>query len=211
VDFFSKHPDVGIVGGRLLNLDGSIQWSQRRFPSILNQLSESLYLHFLFPTSPWAGEVDKRAQDYSCTTYPDWVSGAFLSIKRELLEQIGPLDEAYFMYCEDMDWCYHCWKKGWKVAYLPDACVTHSGALSSSQEGREHIPRMVRSKLVFYRKCYGFLHRLVMRGLLCLGLFQKVVLFLFAVPFLPKRKYSFSILFLSRVRGLCVALFGRTP
>ena len=209
VDFLAEHPETGLVGGRLLNGDGSVQWSQRRFPSALRQLSEAMYLHFLFPKSSWSGEIDMIPENYDKVRYPDWLTGAFLAAKRETTDRIGLLDERYFMYCEDTDWCYECWKVGWKVAYVPDAVVTHYGGLSRSTDLGTWYPRLVGSRLRFYRKHYNFGYRLLVRSLLIATMLQRVLLFPFSAPFLKKAGHPLGRLFVSRARGLLLALFGK--
>ncbi len=208
VDFLTDHPEVGMLGARLISGNGETQQSQRRFPTLWMSVAETLYLHFLFPKASWTGEIDKFDEHYERINECDWVSGAFIAAKREVLDRIGPLDERYFMYYEDKDWCYECVKAGWKVIYHPEVRVTHFGALSSSKDIRTLYPRLIESELLFSRKHYSTLRYSLVRMLLIVESLQRIAVFLFSIPFLTDRKYNLKDLFFSRVRGLRVAILG---
>jgi hypothetical protein len=145
-------PAAGIGGPKLLNADGSLQYSCRRFPTF----TAGLFRNSFF------GPRTRKVRDYLMTDFDhasvaevDWVSGAALCIRRAALERIGLLDERYFMYCEDVDWCYTAARAGWKVKYFPDAVITHIIGRSSDQA----VERMVRahhhSMRLFYWKHYA--------------------------------------------------------
>ncbi|MCB9783025.1 MAG: glycosyltransferase family 2 protein, partial [Candidatus Omnitrophica bacterium] len=182
VDFLSENESVGIVGGRLLSSEGKTQWSQRYFPSITRLLCETLYLHYLLPRFSWTGELDKNLDHYRQVSYPDWISGAFLGIRRELYDKIGELDERYFMYYEDVDWCFECRKEGWSIAFLPEARVTHYGGLSSSQDMGTFYPRLIQSQIQFNRKHFSKGKAAVMRAIICLNVLQRTWLLLLISP-----------------------------
>lgn len=152
--FADAHPDVGIVGPQLLNPDGSVQSSRRRFPTLLTALFESTWLqpyaprrlleHYYVLDCP-----DDEVQDV------DWVTGAALMARREAVEQVGPLDEGFFMYSEELDWCRRFRETGWRVVYLPTAQVVHHAGKSSEQvEAARHI-HFHSSKVHYFRKYHG--------------------------------------------------------
>jgi GT2 family glycosyltransferase len=82
----------------------------------------------------------------------DWVSGAALFASQALIERIGLLDEEYFMFCEDVDWCWRAWEAGFKVMYLPDAVITHAIGRSTDKAPNRMIGRFHRSMFRFYTK-----------------------------------------------------------
>jgi GT2 family glycosyltransferase len=145
VSFMDSHPEVGIVGARLINGDGSLQRSWARFPSIL---SEVLGANF---------RQRKRFSSHnSSLVYEvDWVGGACLLIRHSTMEQVGLLDERFFMYSEELDWCYRTRQSGWSICYLPEACVIHLGGQSSRLASQRMKAELYKSKLLFFCKHYG--------------------------------------------------------
>ncbi len=148
------HPDVGVVGPQLLNPDGTVQSSRRRFPTLMTALLESTWLQ------PWAprrllaryyvlDRSDDEVQDV------DWVTGAALMARREAIEQVGPLDEGFFMYSEELDWCRRFREAGWRVVYLPTARVIHHEGKSSEQVLPARHIHFQTSKVRYFRKYHG--------------------------------------------------------
>lgn len=117
VEFAYKTPDSGVVGSKLLNLDGSLQMSCFNFPTITNAIKE----YFLAQK----GLFDKFAPTSKKPTTVDAVVGAVFLITPEAKKRVGILDERYFAYFEDIDYCRQTWKKGLKVYYLPESVITH--------------------------------------------------------------------------------------
>jgi hypothetical protein len=153
-------PSVGIVGAQLLNADGSLQDSWDHFPTLfreiplLNRLGKSLG----GPTYSGAFLVYKV----------DWVSGACLLIKRHVLDVIGGLDEDYFLYTEETDWCYRAHRAGWKVGFIPAARVLHVRRMASRQRAVESMLCYYRSRLMFIAKHCGRASEVVLRAVLIL-------------------------------------------
>lgn len=145
VSFMDSHPEVGIVGAELINRDGSIQVSWAEFPGIL---SEILGINF---------RSRKRypSQNGNLAYQVDWVGGACLLIRHSAMEQVGSLDERFFMYSEELDWCYRTRQFGWLICYLPGAKVVHLGGQSSRLASRRMKAELYRSKLMFFCKHYG--------------------------------------------------------
>lgn len=146
------HPGAGIVGAQLLNADGSFQASHSRFPT---QWQEFLILSGL--GRMWHGrwypshgpEEDKGPQRV------DYVEGACLLVRREAFDAAGGLDEGYFMYAEEVDWCYAMRAKVWEVWYQPAAKVIHLGGGSSRSRLPQREADLYRGQVRFFRKHYG--------------------------------------------------------
>ncbi|MBM4467019.1 MAG: glycosyltransferase family 2 protein, partial [Chloroflexi bacterium] len=155
VEYMDEHPQVGALGPQLLNPNGSIQSSRRRFPTMTTAFLESTILQQRFPDNA----VLRR---YYILDHPDdeiqevdWVTGACLLARRKTVEEVGLLDEGFFMYSEELDWCRRAKERGWKVVYLPTARVIHHGAQSSEQvKSFQHI-QFQRSKIRYFRKHHG--------------------------------------------------------
>ncbi len=132
VSHLDTHPDVGVVGPRLVNPDGTTQSSRRRFPTLLILFFESTWLQPLLPRRLLAryyaeDRPDTEEQDV------DWLTGAAMVARRQVVEDVGPLDEGYFMYSEELDWCRRIRQAGWRIAFVPAAHVVHFGGKSSNQ------------------------------------------------------------------------------
>jgi GT2 family glycosyltransferase len=155
IDYMETHPTVGALGPQLLWPDGTIQSSRRRFPGLGTLFWESTLLGQWFPHN-------RHIQNYHLTSQPanqlqkvDWVVGAAILIRREAWEQVGPIDEAFFMYFEETDWCRRSAAAGWETHYLPTAQVIHYEGKSSEQVVAARTLRFQRSKLRYTRKYFG--------------------------------------------------------
>jgi N-acetylglucosaminyl-diphospho-decaprenol L-rhamnosyltransferase len=154
VSYADAHPDVGVVGPQLLNPDGSVQSSRRRFPTLLIALFEATWLE---PYAPrrlleryrMLDRPDGAIQDV------DWVDGAALMARREAIERVGLMDEGFFMYSEELDWCRRFREAGWRVVYLPEARILHYRGKSSEQVAAASHIHFQTSKVRYFRKYHG--------------------------------------------------------
>lgn len=153
VAYLEKNPEVGAVGPQLLNPDGSVQSSRRRFPTLATGFFESTWLEGVAPgvlRRYYALDLpDDRMADV------DWLVGACIMVPRGVYEQIGGLDEAYFMYSEELDWCRRIKEAGWRVVYHPGARVVHHVGKSSEQAVTARHINFQRAKLRYFLKYHG--------------------------------------------------------
>ncbi len=151
-----SNPDAGIVAPKLLNSDGSRQYSFRSFPGFQQALfnRESLLTRY-FPNNPYSSNYLRNDDPGDDAQDVDWASGACLVIRRELIDRIGGLDEAFFMYSEDVDYCLRAWRAGYRVLYRPGAVVTHLGGQTSARTPFRPIYERHRSMYRFYKKHYS--------------------------------------------------------
>jgi GT2 family glycosyltransferase len=154
VQYADATPRAAFVGPKVVNPDGSLQYSCRRFPNLLAALLRNT------PLARFAKD-SAAVRDYLMTDWRhdeprdvDWLSGCCLLVRREAAEQIGLLDETFFMYCEDMDWCYRAKDAGWTSVYYPGAHVVHEIGKSSDKLPRRMIAYHHLSMYKFYRKNY---------------------------------------------------------
>jgi N-acetylglucosaminyl-diphospho-decaprenol L-rhamnosyltransferase len=155
VEYMDNHPQVGVLGPQLLNPDGSIQSSRRRFPTLATAFLESTVLQQWFPNNRVVRHYSMTDRSDDEVQEVDWVTGACLLARREAIEEVGLLDEGFFMYSEELDWCRRIKGQGWKVVYLPTARVIHYGAQSSEQvKSFQHV-QFQRSKIRYFRKHHG--------------------------------------------------------
>lgn len=152
IRFMEKSPDVGVCGVRLLNPDGTFQGSYADFPTLKSEfliatgLGARLVSPYYPAPRPWPGEAAREV---------DWIGGAFMLLRRAVLEQVGGLDETYWMYSEETDWCYRIKQAGWKICYLPQVAITHVRGASTRQRRSEMEVQLYKSKVRFFTKNYG--------------------------------------------------------
>jgi len=154
VQYLERRHAVGIVGAQLLNPDGSIQSSRRRFPTLATGFFESTWLQSLAPQSMMDRYYAEDLPD-DVESEVDWLVGACLMTRREVLDVVGLLDEAYFMYSEELDWCRRVKESGWKIIYYPDAKILHHVGKSSEQAVTARHINYQRAKLRYFRKFHG--------------------------------------------------------
>jgi GT2 family glycosyltransferase len=154
IGYLDAHPDTGIVGPRVLNSDGSLQQQcRRRIPTPRAALLYFSGIASLFPKNPSIAGYLMTAADESQTTEVDSVSGACLMVRRQVLDQLHGFDPEYYLYGEDMDFCWRAKLAGWKVVYFPGAAITHFGGQGGT--GKKKIYATIewhRAMWIFYRK-----------------------------------------------------------
>jgi GT2 family glycosyltransferase len=127
VRFVEQHPDVGLVGPKILDPDGGLQLSCRRWPThwtaLFNRYS---LLSRLFPKNPWTRDYLMLDFDHASVRDVDWVAGACMVTSREAVARVGPMDEEFFLFNEDVDWCHRMHDAGLRVVYVPDAVAEHA-------------------------------------------------------------------------------------
>lgn len=127
VAFMEAHPDVGLLGPQIVSPDGSIQRSCMRFPNLWNCFCRAIALDSLFPRSAMVKGQLMPDFNHQETRDVDIMNGCFWVARREALAQVGSLDERFFMYGEDLDWCRRFHDAGWRVVYFPGAKAIHYG------------------------------------------------------------------------------------
>lgn len=151
--YLREHEDAGIVAPRLLNPDGSLQLSCRSFPSFSAALfNRYSLLTRLFPGNRYSKQYLLSDWQHDSTREVDWVSGACLMVRRSLFDEIGLLDEGYFMYIEDVDLCQRAHRAGYQVVYLPQTSVIHHIGRSSRTLPSRSILARHRSMWHYYKK-----------------------------------------------------------
>ena len=166
VGFMDRHPDAGALGCQLLNSDGSIQVSCSHFPNLRNMALESLGLSRLFPRSRWFARFKMSYWSHDEEAEVDQPSGACLMVRRAAWEQVGPLDEQFFMYFEEVDLCLRLRRAGWRIFFTPQAQVVHYGGESSRQQLDVRVVVLYQSMIRFFEKHYGTWQVLALKGLI---------------------------------------------
>lgn len=174
IQFMDSRADVGMAGPKLLLEDGSLDLACRRsFPTPIVAFYHFSGLAKLFPDSPHFARYNMTFEDPDKQIEVDSVVGACMQVRREAIEDVGLMDEAFFMYGEDLDWAYRIKASGWKIVYNPEVIVWHVKRAASRKSQKARL-EFYRAMLIFYRKHFQtttprWLHALVMLGLLVKG------------------------------------------
>jgi hypothetical protein len=151
--YLDEHPEAGVMGGRIVNEDGSLQPSARAFPSHLNAFFNRHSLTTkLFPGNRWSSRYLMTDWAHDEVREVDWVSGAFMLIHRRAMEAAGTLDEGYFFSIEDVDYCRRVWDAGLTVVYFPMAAVRHRVGGSSRHAVYRAMAAHHRGMWRYYRR-----------------------------------------------------------
>ncbi len=182
--FMRDNPDVGLMGPKILDIDGRLQNSARSFPTSLTAIfGRSSLLSKWFPKNPITSRnLLSLRSDGRTPMEVDWVSGACMMVRRKAILDTGLLDERFFMYWEDADWCRRMWQNGWKVVYFPGPSIVHYIGGSSESNILRSVTEFHKSVYRFFEKylrpSHSFLKPIVFIGIyirFCTVLFMQLV------------------------------------
>jgi GT2 family glycosyltransferase len=174
VDFMDGNPTVGICGCKVLNKDGTLQLACRRsIPTPGVAFFRLTGLSKLFPKSKIAARYNLSYLNPDNPHEVDAVSGAFLMIRREIVDDIGLLDERFFMYGEELDWCLRAKKRGWSVMYYPGAQIIHYKGECSKFNHRKAAFEFYRSMYLFHKKHFAENYNPFINAIIYVGIFLK--------------------------------------
>jgi hypothetical protein len=170
-----RRPSVGMLGCKLVRPDGSFDHACKRgFPTVLSALYYFSGLAGRFPDSPRFAQYTAAHLDIDETGTVDAINGAFMLVRRSVAEEIGWLDERYWLWAEDLDWCQRFWERGWEVLYWPEVEVIH---LKSASVGEHRSLRLNlafhRSIWLYYKKHHAPHHSPLLSALVGLGVWSK--------------------------------------
>ena len=185
ISFMDAHPQVGAAGARLLNPDDTLQPSCHPVPTLFRELWRLLHLDALRSYGNYAmvtWDLDKPQE-------VDVVQGAALILRRTALNQVGLMDQEYFMYSEEVDLCYRLQKAGWSIFWVPQAKVVHYGGQSTQLVAGKMFLCLYQSKLIFIRKHYGWLAGQVYKLILLIAAIVRLLLSPLAYLEHPSRRH----------------------
>lgn len=162
VDLAQAHPRAGVVGAILLNPDGTYQSGPTPFPSVWNEL---LSVTGIGRRLSFRGYPSKPEAEARHVQRADYIGGACMLARREAIDGVGGLDEGYFMYGEESDWCWRMQDAGWEVWYTPNAEITHFGGQSTRQVRDAMTVALYRSKVRFFRRHRGAVSAMILTGI----------------------------------------------
>ena len=178
VELLEAHPEAGAAGGKLLNADSTFQAGYAPFSTLREEFLIVTHIGEML----WPGYPSHGASDEIRTA--GWLSSACLLLRRRALNQVGLLDESYFIYGDEADLQYRLNNANWKVYYLPSSAIIHFGGRSMDRWKRRKM--VYRGKMLFYQKNYGFLRTLLLRMLFFVMSALKLIVWVFGLFFPAK-------------------------
>ncbi len=170
--FLHEHPEAAVAGPNVLNPDGSWQAAVFRFATLWDLFCEAVFLSVVWPRSPLFARKELGGFQRDVVREVDWVQGCALAVRRTVWDAVGPFDEGYWMYVEELDWCRRAKAQGYRIFFTPDAQVVHYGKRSVARARASVLPLGFRSHFRYYRKFDGRAKELAVRliALLQMGL-----------------------------------------
>ena len=157
LEYLAGQPDVALLGPKMLAADGQVRRSTMRFPTLWNSFCRSGGLDILFKRSRFFGGLLMADFDHRTTTEVEVLNGWFLVVRRSAIERVGVWDPAFFMYGEDIDWCYRFRQAGEKIVFFAGAEAIHYGGASSANAPIRFQLEMWRASLQYWQKHHGWL------------------------------------------------------
>ncbi len=179
VQFMDDRPEAGAIGCKLLNADGSVQHSIRRSPTFSVALHDSTILGRFSLFRERVSDFKMEDFTFDSVREVDATCGAALVVRKDLLDEVGLLDEGYFIFIEELDLCQRIRGRGYKIYFVPDATITHLGGASRRQSPKELVMVGQRSLMRYFTKFEGpkktFLFKILYKPLFVVGMFYDLV------------------------------------
>jgi GT2 family glycosyltransferase len=174
IDFMELHPDAGAVGCKLLKADETLDIAcKRSFPTPWNSFCKVLKLHKLFPKNKLFGKYNLTYMDENETHSIDCIVGAFMMLPKKVIDEVGLLDEDFFMYGEDIDWCFRIKKAGYEIYYYPETFIWHLKGESSKKQSKRMIKEFHKSMFIYYNKHHKSRYNFMLNCLVYLGIYLR--------------------------------------
>ena len=152
---FEKCPEAGLAGPKVFGRDGNVQSTCGRLPTVWNTACEFLLLYRLFPRWPFFSGFQTRFAEDGFESEVEVLSGCFWLVRHAAVDEVGGLDERFFFYSEDVDWCKRFKDAGWRIRFVPEATAKHFGGGSSSNAPLRYSIEILRANLLYWEKHHG--------------------------------------------------------
>ncbi len=195
--YLDEHADVGIVGCKLLNDDGSLQHYCSFYPTLKTEFASKIYLHKIMPWTRWAKEYINDNWRHDTDKSVDWVTGAALLTRREIIDDIGGLDEKIYMFYEDAEFCLRTRNAGWDVRHIPDAVIIHLWGGSWKKNRAATIVNNFVSACYFFRKHCKSSHVKIYKLMILVECFIRIPIF----TFMALWEYEKRLQWINRLEG----------
>lgn len=194
VDFIDNHPEIGMIGPKLLNSDKeTIQyWCARKLPNLLDVFFEYTKLSKLFPHNRLFGRHLMSYWDHNDSHAVECISGACMLIRNEVLEMVGSFDENYPLFTEDTDLCHRIHTANWKIFYFAEAQIMHFGGQSTSKLRGPSTIKSVQGTYRYFSKYYNIPSVIMLWLLILSASIAKVIAWAFLLLIVKDRKTAFN-------------------
>lgn len=199
IEYLSRNLQIAAIGPKILNHDGSTQYTGVRFPSNWNLFCETFFLDRIFPRSKIVGTHKALYENYDAPFEVDYVQGSALMIRKDILDQVGFFDTQYFMYFEETDLCYRIKESGERIHYFPYAQITHFGGNEFGHFTEKRLLYYHESLFLFYKKHYSALRRIGLACIIAVRSSIRIMLWTLQFPF----KRSMHKRIVSIIVGYC--------
>ncbi|MDD3628423.1 MAG: glycosyltransferase family 2 protein [Candidatus Humimicrobiaceae bacterium] len=205
-----KDGEAGVIGAKILNMDGTIQFSARSFPTLARQFYESYFLYRIFRKSRIFGSYFLSWWDHESIREVDWLTGSFMFIKKDYFIKAGMFDEDYFMYSEDTDLCLKLHRMNFKNYYFPYFIIKHSDSGIASREPATREAEIWRSRRLYFKKNYSTAHAIALSALYLAGVLNRIIVFTILTLIKPGSENKNRLLSYFRVLKLYYGSSGDT-
>ena len=171
LDYIEDHPEVGALGCKVVLPDGTLDAAcKRSFPTPMSSLYHMIGLDKKFPKSERFGAYNLTYLDENETAQVDCLMGAYMLVPRDVVARVGGLDEDYFMYGEDIDWCYRIHQAGFRLVYYPEVCITHYKRASGlGKRNPKVIEAFYDAMKIFFNKHYQHQYNRFLKKIIFFG------------------------------------------
>jgi GT2 family glycosyltransferase len=202
LDYMDKHLEIGMLGPKLLWADKTLQWSCRKYPSLWNTLCPALGLNNLFPRSSLFSGEHMVYFNHNMIKEVDVLVGAFMFVRHAALKQVGKMDDGFFMYCEEVDWCKRFADAGWKINFFPVTEVMHYGGGSSSAGSVRLVKEYCLSNLRYWKKHHSGIKVTLFRLTLMLRYLLRLPVWFILSVMIPQKRKTYNDKIHHAVSGL---------
>jgi GT2 family glycosyltransferase/lipopolysaccharide/colanic/teichoic acid biosynthesis glycosyltransferase len=176
LSFMENNPDAGAATCKILNPDGSFSVDSRHsIPTPMTAFWKQVGFNKLFPKSKIFGRYNLTYLDENKSYPVDAISGSFMFIRQDVFAKVGLLDEDFFMYCEDIDFCHRINKSGWKIYYFPNTSIIHYKGESTRRNNLDYVINFNKSLYIFYKKHFQRKYDIPIRWMILLGVFIRAI------------------------------------
>jgi N-acetylglucosaminyl-diphospho-decaprenol L-rhamnosyltransferase len=164
---------IGAVGPKIVDADGALDFSQRRFPRVLSTFARAFFLHHILPGASWTDDLIRDETAYESARRTEWLSGACILARRDVLDRLHGWDDDFFLYGEDIDLCTRIWKEGFEVVFDPSAEAVHVGGASADRS--KLAPVLAESRIRYAQKHRGEPAAFLIRAALALDALARIL------------------------------------
>ena len=203
-----QNNSAGMAGPRILNPDRTLQVSCRHFPSVWNNLCQVLGLNYVFPKSVLFTEPLMKYWSHDTERKVDVLSGCFWMVRSVALADVGLLDEDFFIYGEDIDWCKRFHEHGWDVVFYPDAEAIHYHGASSANDPIRFIIEMQKADLQYWKKHHGSIGKIGYMAIILLRHTLRVIVRAFQYLIRPSQRETIAFKLKQSMACIRLVVYG---